>query len=199
MSVGETPTGEFDKDKPFTFDDAFETQRMMQAEVFGNDVRRMSEKEKGGWIGLNTLAQINEINECLDECPAWKPWASTDVINYDAARGELVDEFHFFMNKMDALAMTPQMLLDGYRAKQKRNVERQQQGYTGLEKCPGCKRAWDDIDTLRESTPGNRHRFVVTIEDSKEILIYCGRACWHDNEPGFEKPVQVQFKEVRNV
>lgn len=162
-----------------TFEVAFEIQQAMQREVFGNDVRLMPPVVLAAWIKENVFWATDELHELIQEVPAAKPWANTETIHKDAAFGELIDHFHFMMNILDALGKTPRDLLDGYVKKQKRNVARQKSGYTGEDKCPGCRRAWDDIDAVRE---GSRTRLAVT-NLADETTVYCGRPCYSENGP----------------
>lgn len=90
------------------------------------------------------LAIDDELAEFMGEI-GWKPWATSRHINFEAAQGELVDAFHFFMNLCMAVDMTPEMLFEKYKAKRLKNIKRQEQGYDGIAgKCPGCHRALDD-------------------------------------------------------
>lgn len=90
------------------------------------------------------IAIGDELSEFLGEI-GWKPWATSRHINFEAAQGELVDAFHFFMNLCMAVDMTPEMLFEKYKAKRLKNIKRQEEGYDGVStKCPGCKRALDD-------------------------------------------------------
>lgn len=90
------------------------------------------------------IAIGDELSEFMGEI-GWKPWATSRHINFEAAQGELVDAFHFFMNLAMAVDMTPDMLYTKYKAKRLKNIKRQQDGYDGVVgKCPNCKRAYDD-------------------------------------------------------
>lgn len=90
------------------------------------------------------LAADAELQEFLDET-GWKPWATSRHVNEEAAQGELVDVFHFFMNLCMAVNMTPDMLFEKYKAKRTKNQKRQVEGYDGIAgKCPMCRKAYDD-------------------------------------------------------
>ena len=66
-------------------------------------------------------------------------------MNEDAAKGELVDVFHFFMNLCMVAHMGPEELMQRYIEKRNVNAKRQEEGYDGVStKCPECKRALDD-------------------------------------------------------
>ncbi len=175
------------------FEEAFEHQRIMQRDVFGNDVSEMDSKSRGAWIGLNVLAATDELHELLKECPAWKPWASTDEINRSAAIGEAVDAMHFFLNILDAIGVEPDEFWEAFKEKQLRNIKRQMAGYTGQSRCAGCGRAWDDIDKHRGDTNGKASRFVVTTNDDR-VHIYCSRMCFTDHAS-----VDAVYKDMRQV
>lgn len=90
------------------------------------------------------VAQGSEMQEGLDEM-GWKAWTTSTHFNEEAVQGELVDEFHFFMNKCMTAGLTPDMLYEKYLAKRLKNIKRQEQGYDGIStKCPSCGRALDD-------------------------------------------------------
>lgn len=95
-------------------------------------------------IRNNVLSLITELTEMLDET-GWKPWATSNHINPEAFKSETVDAWHFMMNLMLLGGMTADDLYEGYLKKRKLNIKRQADGYDGLAKCPGCKRAYDDV------------------------------------------------------
>jgi dimeric dUTPase (all-alpha-NTP-PPase superfamily) len=104
----------------------------------------LTDAEKMDYIRTMHTAIIKELGEVMDEC-GWKPWASSNHINVEAFKSELVDVWHFFMNFMLVVGMTADDLIGGYVAKNHRNHERQDEGYDGVtDKCPGCHRALDD-------------------------------------------------------
>lgn len=118
---------------------------------------------KMDYVRTQALGLITEVNEALNET-GWKPWATSNHINRDAYVSELVDVWHFLMNMMIAVEMTPDELFQGYVTKQAINRKRQQDKYDGVStKCPGCRRAYDDkavtctprtnTEPLSEATP----------------------------------------------
>jgi dUTPase len=94
-------------------------------------------------IRTQTLACARELFEALDET-GWKPWASSDHINLEGFRSELIDAFRFLMNLMIISGMSPDDVLKYYQASMDKTNARVELGYTGLNKCPACKRAYDD-------------------------------------------------------
>jgi hypothetical protein len=125
-------------------DKMFELQRELQLNTYGKDPGTLTGEERIQFLKDMHVAQIDEMHESLGEI-GWKPWATSKHVNEAAMQGELVDEFHFFMNRCMAVGMTPDMLYDKYVAKRNKNIARQEAGYDGVsEKCPGCRRALDD-------------------------------------------------------
>ena len=127
-------------------DKMFELQRELQLNTYGKDPGTLTGEERIQFLKDMHVAQIDEMHESLGEI-GWKPWATSKHVNEAAMQGELVDEFHFFMNRCMAVGMTPDMLYDKYVAKRAKNIARQEAagGYDGIAgKCPVCRRALDD-------------------------------------------------------
>lgn len=117
------------------------------------------------FITWNVLALTDELHELLGEV-GWKPWATSKHVNLTAARGELIDAFHFFMNLALVLNMDASDLFLGYMKKHEKNIERQEEGYDGVStKCPGCKRALDDDGVACRLEPAYRlgHEVVQAV------------------------------------
>jgi dimeric dUTPase (all-alpha-NTP-PPase superfamily) len=110
----------------------------------GKTIEDFTDEERMQAIRDNVLACTDELHEALAET-GWKPWASSNHLNVEAFKSELVDAWHFFMNLMLHSGMTADDLYQGYVAKNRKNIQRQAEGYDGVStKCPGCKRAYDD-------------------------------------------------------
>lgn len=125
-------------------EEMMDTQLGMQEAVFGYDFGRMTTAEVVEFVHWNVTALTDELHEALAET-SWKPWADSEFLNREAYTGELVDAWHFLMNLMLAVGMTPHELREKYRIKQRINVARQSEGYDGVStKCPVCGRALDD-------------------------------------------------------
>lgn len=148
-----------------SLDEAFSAQKSLQHSSYNTDVTNLSEEDRAEFIRWNVLALTDELHEALAEV-GWKPWATSRHLNREQYKGELVDAFHFLINLCLAANITSSELLDGYFVKRERNAKRQSDGYTGLSKCPGCKRAWDDIHTLQLA-----NRWTI------EGVVYCSRTC----------------------
>lgn len=124
----------------------FDEQRQLQIKSYGKDPTEIGDpEERIQFIKDMTLALEDELHELLGEV-GWKPWATSRHVNEEAAKGELVDAFHFFMNLCMVVHMTPTELFDKYIEKRQRNARRQLDGYDGVTgKCTTCHRALDDI------------------------------------------------------
>lgn len=134
--------------------DMLVAQLRLQRESFDYDPTSGTPEQRMEFLRWNVLALIDELMEMLGET-GWKPWADTDHIDHELAMKEMVDAWHFFMNimltvsgvevasdsdgQMDMEALA-QWFADRYMEKRKVNADRQAEGYTGLDKCPQCKR-----------------------------------------------------------
>lgn len=132
----------------YTFNDWLDTTLHLQRTSFGINPPSLVGEEQADYIRWNVLAATDELHEFLQECPVWKPWSSSIIINRDAAVGELVDSMHFIANLLVMLGVTGEELTDRYKAKQAVNKKRQEDGYTGNEKCPGCKRDLSEVPII---------------------------------------------------
>lgn len=118
-------------------------QSELQREAYWIDVVEFDDEEKIQYIRVNVLACTDELHEALNET-GWKPWSSNNTINEEAFKNELVDAWHFMMNLINVIGMSPDELHQRYLAKREKNVKRQEDGYDNSNKCPVCKRAYDD-------------------------------------------------------
>jgi dUTPase len=113
------------------------------------DPAELPDELRADWIAHMILAATAELHEALNEI-GWKKWASSRHVNEEACFGELRDAWQFLTNAMftvhqvspDELA---ELLEDALDAKLTKNYARIENGYTGLDKCPGCKRALDEV------------------------------------------------------
>lgn len=110
----------------------------------GHDFPEMMEEERV-WFAKDTiLALLDEMHEALAEM-GWKPWATSRHFNRDAFVGELIDAWHFLMNLFLVADCSPEEMYAYYLKKNAKNRARQIKGYDGVtDKCPSCKRAYDD-------------------------------------------------------
>lgn len=119
-------------------------QRALQVGVYAGDPSDFMAEDRVQFIKDMVLALSDELHELLGEV-GWKPWATSRHVNREAAVGELIDAWHFFMNLMIVLSVTPDELFERYMEKRQKNIQRQMDGYDGVTgKCPECKRALDD-------------------------------------------------------
>lgn len=122
-------------------------QEDLQVESYGGSPATFNTGNKIKFLKDMVYALEDELHEMMNEV-GWKPWATSRHIHEDPARSELVDAWHFFMNLMLVLGVTPEALEEAYFTKRALNAKRQAEGYDGVEgKCPKCKRALDDIAT----------------------------------------------------
>jgi phosphoribosyl-ATP pyrophosphohydrolase len=129
----------------------FTRQAALQRYSYNVNFKEMSVEveDRAEYVRMNTLAGIVELTEALNET-GWKTWATNR--DYDATKviSEIVDAWHFMMNIMLASGIEPETLaslfFDKYVVKNRRNAERQEEGYDGVStKCPHCSRALDDV------------------------------------------------------
>lgn len=93
-----------------------------------------------------TLAAVSELMEALDET-GWRTWSSSNHVNRDAFIGEIRDAQQFIFNMLSLVECTAEEFCGKLAEKHRINWERLANGYTGLNKCPECKRALDDPTT----------------------------------------------------
>jgi len=125
-------------------------QERLQREAYHRDITNLSQSARVAFIKNMVLAATDELHEALNEV-SWKPWASGDpTINDDAFFAELVDLWHFVMNLLLVAhpgwtpAQVATELSARYQLKNRKNLQRQRDGYDGTNKCPNCRRALDD-------------------------------------------------------
>ena len=168
------------RDQPEPSNDMFEQMLEMQAELQTHahpayvDPREITDSAiKVQFIKDMHIAITDELHEALGET-TWKPWTKHVVqVNREAYKGELVDAFHFFMNLMLIEDITVEEFFEAYREKHNRNKQRwaQEGGYQGTDKCPRCKRAWDDIRAHSDVTEAQR--VSVDLADGTRICLAC--------------------------
>lgn len=132
-------------ESPDKLEQMFNAQRSLQLEAYGKDPADITDAdERIRFIKDMHIALTDELHEAIGET-GWKPWASSQHVNEEAFKGELVDAFHFFMNLCMVVGMGPDELMEKYFKKRQKNIDRQKAGYDGVStKCPGCGRAMDD-------------------------------------------------------
>jgi dUTPase-like protein len=146
-----------------TFEQWIESTLSLQRRAFGIDPPTLQGEDLANYIRWNVLACEDELHEFLQECPIWKPWSKSQVVNTEAAVNELVDALHFIANLLVALGVTGTELGDKYRQKQEVNLMRQLSGYDGVtEKCPGCHRDKDEVGGhVTEYHDGTKNKSIV--------------------------------------
>lgn len=121
----------------------FEMQRALQTRINGYDLDTQTLQQRIDNFKENILACTDELHEALNET-GWKSWATSKHFHTDRVCKELVDAWCFLLNNFLHAGMTAEDLFTEYVLKTAINNKRQDDGYTGLNKCPHCKRAYDD-------------------------------------------------------
>lgn len=126
------------------FRQVFESQAYFQG-LLGHDYNNMSTEELVSYVKDQILALLDEGHEALNEV-GWKPWASSRHFNREEFSGELADILCFLVNLALAAGLTADDFYRLHQEKALRNIKRQEEKYDGVAgKCPGCKRAIDDL------------------------------------------------------
>ena len=146
-----------------TFGEMLESQKAFQKSL-GYDFDSMSDEVKIQFIKEMKLALEAELQEALDET-GWKPWATSRHINREAYVAEMVDVWHFTMNMLLVVGVTPEEFVRKYHEKLNKNYARQQEGYDGVTgKCSECKRAYDD-EAVNCYPPGRE--YIVALDGTR--------------------------------
>lgn len=122
----------------------FESQAHFQG-LLGHAYDHMTDEEKVLYLKDQILALTDEAHEALNEI-GWKPWATSRHINREEFAGELADILCFLVNLALGVGLTSEDFYRLHQEKALRNIKRQEAKYDGVSgKCPGCKRAIDDL------------------------------------------------------
>ena len=152
--------------------------RLQKEHMKDGDPQQLTGDAMADFMRWNAFALEDEIHEAMAEV-GWKPWATNRSIAEDSFLGEMVDAFHFFMNMLlCALPDSPEVIAEkfktAYYKKNQINAQRQEEGYTGTNKCPGCHR---DLRTTAEN--------MVSYPDPAEDKdgIWCSKGCHMQHHP----------------
>lgn len=116
---------------------------------------RIGQSEMMEHIRTQTLACVAELMEAMDEA-GWKPWATSDHLNVEAFRSELIDAFRFWLNLMHIAGLSAEGVMSYYQESLNKTRARVENGYDGVtDKCPACHRAYDDasVECYRANVP----------------------------------------------
>lgn len=148
------------------FGDMLGLQHAIQSRVPGG-VRvhtEYTEPELMDAIRIQVLSLLDEAHEALGEA-GWKPWAFSNHLNLDAFKSELIDALRFWMNLAIIAGMSEDDVYNGLLASIRKTEARIEHGYGGVkEKCPACKRAYDDPNTGCRACPS-----PGTIPESEDV------------------------------
>jgi hypothetical protein len=99
-------------------------------------------------LRTQSLSLIKEISEALDET-GWKPWASSNHINGEKFKHELVDAFRFWMNLCIIAGMNAEEIHTIFHETLFISRTRAATGYDGVSsKCPSCKASYDNAGVM---------------------------------------------------
>lgn len=145
----------------YRFSDWIQSTADLQTEAYGSDPIQLLrvrvaadddyeghfyvEEEGADFFRWNAFALVSEVVEMSEEI-GWKPWATNRDVDRTKLIGEAVDAMHFLANILRMVGCTGNELTNAYKSKQMRNLERQQKGYTGKDKCGRCHRELDQVD-----------------------------------------------------
>lgn len=163
-----------------------ESTKKLQEKSFGFTLPLDEGDALADYVTWNHSALVLEAGELLSEF-GWKKWANPrGWVNRELALKEAVDVGHFLANILAAIGVTDEEWEAAYQAKQQVNRDRMSSGtYDGVStKCPGCKRAYDDVvacqgPVTKPSTPhgkvqpaycGETDMYIVNTE---ETCPYC--------------------------
>lgn len=153
-------------------------QRALQANSFiGQDPATLKIDDKIRYIKDMILGLEDELHEVMGEM-SWKPWTVGEKsINADGVKKELVDAWHFLMNIMVAVDMSGDELYKMYMKKRAVNEARMESGtYDGKStKCPGCKRALEDVTLQDIKLPNSDITDIVFCQCGEHIPLEVAR------------------------
>lgn len=140
-----------------TINQMLAAQSRLQQDHF-QDPATLTPEERAQFLQWNFTAMVVEMGEAFAEV-GWKPWATDRSMDKDKFIAEMVDAWHFFMNMLLATGIPVDDLGDkfseAYFAKNRRNAERQIEGYTGKNKCTNCHRELDGIVPMQSAESGS--------------------------------------------
>jgi dimeric dUTPase (all-alpha-NTP-PPase superfamily) len=90
----------------------------------------LSGKFKGNiqYMRLMALGAQEEISEIMRAC-GWKPWKKSSEFDFEQAKKEYVDLWHFVVNMAFGMGISSDELFEMYYEKNKINTKRQLDGY----------------------------------------------------------------------
>lgn len=112
----------------------FEIQNNTQ-QFLGNWDKIKNESDKQQYINQMLLACYEEVTEIMRETAYKNPnivkfgWKKKQEWNLDNYKDEIIDLFHFLMNLSLVVGMNDEEFFDRYIKKNKKNIERQKNGY----------------------------------------------------------------------
>jgi hypothetical protein len=145
----------------------FERHTELQIRYIGKHPRELEGQELIDYLVYMTMASVKEsAGEMLDETD-WKPWTPGREVNRQRAKEEIIDEWHFVMNRWLALGGSSDEFFRMYLAKNQKNHSRITNGYDGrTSKCAECH-------TDLEELPFEKRLQVMCLMVEKDELRFC--------------------------
>ncbi|MDZ7370238.1 MAG: dUTPase [candidate division KSB1 bacterium] len=89
---------------------------------------RNIDKTLDEWVVAITIAMESEIDEIRREVN-WKWWKQEKQIDLDRLQEEVIDLWHFLLSLSRMVGLTPKTIHEKYKAKNRLNHQRQENGY----------------------------------------------------------------------
>lgn len=157
------------------FSEWIEVQASLQRAMGEIDPRDLGPTpERAEFVRWNVLACIAELIEMLEETP-WKPWATSTQFDRRAVIREAVDAMHFLGNVLRVVDCSGEELTLEFLKKNRRNLQRQLDGYDGRsDKCGHCNRELDELDQYQKLRSVNKvvNGATVTFCDPTHLSLY---------------------------
>lgn len=152
----------------------FDQHSELQQRYIGQHPSTLTGDELVQYIKDMYIATIKELGEMLDEVN-WKPWTSGNEVNFHRAKQEIIDEWHFLMNRWLALGGTAQEFYTMYIVKNAVNHQRVTDGYDGRStKCAECHTDLDELDNI------DKVYIIAHRDDSSNVVLRFCNMKHHD-------------------
>lgn len=106
----------------------FELQELLNRKAGVPDLTKLTPHEQQSWLLKYTRAMSQELAELID-CVPWKWWAKYQTFDTQNAKIEIIDLLHFLISLCMIMRISPDDLVDLYKAKHRVNMQRQDAGY----------------------------------------------------------------------
>ncbi len=120
---------------------------------------KVSEEARQRWLLNYVRAMQQELGE-LTDCVPWKWWANYQVADWENAKTEVIDLFHFLISLAQVLGMSAEDVFARYQQKMDINNKRQDSGYT-------TKYTLEKVSVATQDAPND---VLYTIRKNGEVL-----------------------------